>query len=362
MRSLRGLFERNTLSLLRYRDASSMADRSIQTRQSRIFQLPGVRVVGTGSYVPDNIVANEDLASLGCDAEWIVQRTGIRERRHVSPGTTTSDMATIAAERCLKQSGRKADEIDLVVLGTFTADLPMPATACQIQDRLGINAPAFDIQAACAGFIYSMITGMQFVANGTSKLALLVGADTNSRVANPEDKKTYPLFGDGAGAVLVEAGNEDQGLLAYTLGADGSGHDLLCIPMGGSANPVNPQGVSKGEQFMRMEGRPVFKWAVRLIESTVRDVTREAGLEVSDIDLLIMHQANSRIIDAAAENLGVARDKVFVNVDRYGNTSSGSIPLALDEAFREGKIQPGSRIILSGFGGGLAWGTALLSW
>ena len=291
-----------------------MADRSIQTRHSRIFRLPGIRVIGTGSYVPENVVANEDLTSLGCDAEWIVQRTGIRERRHASPGTKTSDMATIAAERCLQQSGRQADEVDLVVLGTFTADLPMPATACQIQDRLGINAPAFDVHAACAGFIYSMITGMQFVANGTSKLALLVGADTNSRVANPEDKKTYPLFGDGAGAVLVEAGNSDQGLLAYTLGADGSGHDLLCIPMGGSADPVHAPGVTQGQQFMRMDGRPVFKWAVRLIESTVRDVTREAGLDVNDIDLFIFHQANSRIIDAAAVNLGADPDKVLIDL------------------------------------------------
>ena len=174
--------------------------------------------------------------------KWIVQRTGIRERRHVSPGTTTSDMATIAAERCLKQSGRKADEIDLVVLGTFTADLPMPATACQIQDRLGINAPAFDIQAACAGFIYSMITGMQFVANGTSKLALLRWCRHEfSSCQSRKTKKRIHSSGSGAGAVLVEAGNEDQGLLAYTLGADGSGHDLLCIPMGGSSNPVNPQ-------------------------------------------------------------------------------------------------------------------------
>jgi len=339
-----------------------MADRSIQTRRSRICHLPGIRVVGTGSYVPDTIVGNEALASLGCDAEWIIQRTGIRERRHISPDMNTSDMATIAAQRCLEQSGRNAEEIDLVVLGTFTADLPMPATACQIQHRLGINAPAFDVQAACAGFMYSMITGMQFVANGTSKLALLVGADTNSRVANPDDKKTYPLFGDGAGAILVEAGSKEQGLMAYTLGADGSGYDLLCIPMGGSADPVNAQGTTEGLQFMRMDGRPVFKWAVRLIESTVRDVTREAGLQVSDIDLLIMHQANSRIIDAAAENLGMDSDKVFVNVDRYGNTSAASIPLALDEAFREGKIQPGSRVVLSGFGGGLAWGTALLVW
>jgi 3-oxoacyl-[acyl-carrier-protein] synthase-3 len=339
-----------------------MSDKSIQTRPSRLNHLPGVRIVSTGSYVPENIIRNEDLASLGYDAEWIFQRTGIRERRHAPPGIATSDMAVIAAQRCLKQSGRRAEEIDLVVLGTFTADLPMPASACQVQDRMGITAPAFDLQAACAGFIYSLITGMQFVANGTSKFALLIGADTNSRVANPQDRKTFPLFGDGAGAVLVEPGSADQGLLAYTLGSDGSGHDLLCITMGGSANPMNSEGLVQGRHFMYMDGRPVFKWAVRLIESTIRDVVAEAGFKIADIDLMILHQANSRIIDAAAENLGISQDKVLVNVDRYGNTSSGSIPLALDEANRDGRIQPGSKIVLSGFGGGLAWGTALMVW
>ncbi len=171
-----------------------MSEKLIETRRSRLCHLPGVRVISTGSYVPENIIRNEDLASLGYDADWIIQRTGIRERRHAPPEMATSDMAVIAAQRCLEKSNRSAEEVDLVVLGTFTADLPMPATACQVQDRLGITGPAFDLQAACAGFIYTLITGMQFVASGTSKLALLLGADTNSRVANPADKKTYPLF------------------------------------------------------------------------------------------------------------------------------------------------------------------------
>ncbi len=339
-----------------------MSEKLIETRRSRLCHLPGVRVISTGSYVPENIIRNEDLASLGYDADWIIQRTGIRERRHAPPEMATSDMAVIAAQRCLEKSNRSAEEVDLVVLGTFTADLPMPATACQVQDRLGITGPAFDLQAACAGFIYTLITGMQFVASGTSKLALLLGADTNSRVANPADKKTYPLFGDAAGAVLVEAGTKDQGLMAYTLGADGSGHDLLCIKMGGSAQPITDAGVSNDLHFMHMDGRPVFKWAVRLIESTVHDVLKETNLGIGDVDLMILHQANSRIIDAAAENLGISREKLVINVDRYGNTSAASIPLALDEAHQEGRIHPGSRIILCGFGGGLSWGTALLVW
>lgn len=339
-----------------------MSEKVLQTRQSILRRLPGVRVVGTGSYVPDNIVRNEDLASLGYDADWIVQRTGIQQRRHASAEMATSDMAVQAGKRCLESAGRSADEVDLVVMGTFTADLPMPAAACLVQDQLGINGAAFDVQAACAGFIYALVTGMQYVSSGCSQSALVIGADTNSRVANPADKKTYPLFGDGAGAVLVEKGNAEQGLLSYTLGSDGSGHDLLCRIMGGSRNPITADGFTEDHQFMHMVGRPVFKWAIRLIESTVKDVLAECKMTVDDIDLLVLHQANARIMDAASDNLGVPKEKVLLNVDRYGNTSAASIPLALDEAYREGRIQDGSRIMISGFGGGLAWGTGLLVW
>jgi len=339
-----------------------MSNGALQIVRAPLRRLTGVQVLATGSYVPDVVVRNEDLASLGYDADWIIQRTGIRERRHAPPEMATSDMAVIAATRCLEQAGVAADEVDLLILGTFTPDLPVPATACLVQDRLGITAPAFDVQAACAGFLYAMITGMQFVAAGTSQRALVIGADTNSRIANPADKKTYPLFGDGAGAVLLGPGDAKQGLVAYTLGSDGSGQDLLCRRMGGSRYPYTLDAMNSQQQFLQMEGRPVFKWAIRLIEDSVREVLKEAQLAIDDIDLLVLHQANIRIMDAAVENLGIPREKLEVNVDRYGNTSAASVPLALDEACRAGRIQPGSRVMLSGFGAGLAWGTALLKW
>ncbi len=334
----------------------------IQARPSPLRQLTGVRILATGSYVPDNVVLNEDLVSLGCDEEWIVQRTGILQRRHAPAEMATSDLAIAAAERCLEQANVAADEVDLLVLGTFTPDLPVPATACVVQDRLGISGPAFDVQAACAGFIYAMVTGMQFVRGGGSRLALVIGADTNSRIVDPNDKKTYPLFGDGAGAALIAAGDADQGLVAYTLGADGSGFDLLCRRMGGSREPNSQSGFDEKLHFLQMDGRPVFKWAIRLIESSIRDVLAEAGLTVDDIDILVLHQANARIMDAAADNLGIPKEKVLVNVDRYGNTSAASIPLALDEANREGRFERGTRVMICGFGAGLAWGTALLQW
>ena len=339
-----------------------MSDAALPSVRSPIRQLTGVRVVATGSYVPDIVVRNEDLASLGYDADWILQRTGIRERRHAPPEMATSDLAVEAAKQCFEQSGRSPADVDLLILGTFTPDMPVPASSCLVQDRLGISGPAFDLQAACAGFVYSLVTGMQFVASGASQLALIIGADTNSRIANPADKKTYPLFGDGAGAVLIEAGGPEQGLVSYTLGADGAGHQLLCRRMGGSRTPPTAEAMQDNLHFLEMDGRPIFKWAIRLIESTVRDVIDDAGITIADIDLLVLHQANARIMDAAADNLGIPKDKILINVDRYGNTSAASIPLALDEAYRAGRIQPGNRLMISGFGAGLAWGTALLVW
>jgi len=331
-------------------------------RQWPMRHLMGVQVLATGGFVPENTVRNEDLAELGFDADWIIQRTGIRERRHAPVDMATSDMAVEAARECLEQAGASPDEIDLIIVGTFTPDLPVPACACLVQDRLGISAPAFDVQAACAGFVYSLVTAMQFVASGTSSRALVIGADTNSRIANPSDKKTYPLFGDGAGAVLLGAGEENQGLVSYTLGADGSGHELLCRQMGGSKLPTTQQGIDDNLHFLHMDGRPVFKWAVRLLQETIREVANDAGITLDEIDLLVLHQANHRIIDAAATDLGIPPEKVLINVDRYGNTSAASIPLALAEAHREGRIQRGSRVMISGFGAGLAWGTGLLQW
>ena len=219
-----------------------------------------------------------------------------------------------------------------------------------------------DLNAACTGFMYAIVTGMQFIKTGSSRRVLVVGADLNSRILNPEDRKTFPLFGDGAGAVLLGAGNEQQGLLSFKLGSDGEGADLLCTPGCGSLEPASAEVIAAKRQFMHMEGRPVFKWAVRTIADATLDVIADASLTPEDIDLLVLHQANSRIIDAAVDSIGIDPDRVFVNLDRYGNTSAGSIPLVLDEAQQQGRIQPGSNVLLCGFGGGLTWGTAVLKW
>ena len=338
------------------------SDRVIQTANAPLRRLTGVQVVATGGYVPEIVVRNEDLAALGCDPQWIIQRTGIRERRHAPPEMATSDMAIIAAERAMRQAGVTAGDIDLVVLATFTPDWPVPATACQVQTKLGINAPAMDVQAACAGFIYALITGMQFVATGCSRLALVVGSDTNSRVVDPADKKIYPLFGDGAGAVLLSPGSAEQGMLAYTMGSEGSGADLLYTPMGGSRMRPCATGFEARQHYLKMDGRPVFKWAVRLLAQTMREVLDATKLSLADIALVVLHQANVRIIDAAVEDLGIPREKLIMQIDRYGNTSAGSIPLLLDEANRDGRLRRGDHVLVSGFGAGLAWGTAVLRW
>ncbi len=338
------------------------AEIETRTKQSRIGSLMGVQVVGMGSFAPANVIRNEDLAVLGYDADWIEQRTGILERRHALPGVATSDMAVEAARACIDDAGVDPDDIDLVLLGTYTPDRLVPASAHMVQDRLGLCAPAMDIQAACASFLYAMITGMQYVASGCSRLVLVIGADCNSRVVDPADKRTYPLFGDAAGAVLLAPGNQSQGLLSYAAGSDGSGGDLLVRPMGGTLMPYSSAPEDAGMQYLKMEGRVVFKWAIRIARETISDTLRAADMTLDDIDLVIFHQANMRIISSSVKDLGMDPNKVFNNLERYGNTSSASIPLALDEAYRAGRIQSGSQILFSGFGSGLAWGTVLMKW
>jgi 3-oxoacyl-[acyl-carrier-protein] synthase-3 len=334
---------------------------SSNVARCRLASLLGVQVLATGSYVPETVVGNESLeASLGYEPGWIFQRTGIRERRHASPHQATSDLAFESARRCIERAGVSASEIDLLVVGTFTPDLLCPSTACQVQGRLGLNAPAMDVQAACAGFMYALVTAMQFVATGASKLALAIGADTNSRILNPRDQRTYPLFGDGAGAVLLSPGSPRQGLVSYTLGSDGSGYDLIHRPGGGSRLPATGPAFEKELHYMQMDGRAVFKWAIRMVNETANEVVRHAGLTLADVDLWAFHQANQRIIDAAAGGLQIDRQKIFVNLERYGNTSAASIPLVLDEAVEQGRIRRGDQVMLSGFGAGLAWGTGLL--
>jgi 3-oxoacyl-[acyl-carrier-protein] synthase-3 len=329
----------------------------------RCRKLTGVRIVGTGSYVPETIVTNEHLHQrLGFDSDWIVKRTGILERRHVLPHQATSDLCQEAARRCIDQAGVKASDIDLLVLATFTPDMSFPSTACLVQDRLRLNCPAMEVEAACAGFMYALITGAAYVVSGASDLALIIGGDANSRVVSPNDLKTYPLFGDGAGAVLLSRGRPDQGILSYSLGADGSGGDMLSRPACGSRLPPTPELLAKGLHYMHMDGRAVFRWAVAILCDTIQDVLQASGLNAQDIHTYIPHQANIRIINAAIDVLHIPRTRVFNNLERYGNTSAGSVPLALDEAVAEGRIRTGDLIILSGFGSGLAWGTAVLRW
>lgn len=329
----------------------------------KTYSLMGLQIVGTGSFVPDNLVTNDQLKQThGFDPEWIEQRSGIHERRHLPAELATSDMATEAGARAMRAADVKPEDIDLLVLGTFTPDHFCPSTACLVQDRLGLEVPAFDVSAACSGFMYALTTAGQYIATGNAKTALVIGADTNSRFMNPLDQRVYPLFGDGAGAAIVTRGGQGQGLVRYQLGADGGGGPLLVIPGGGTRVPTSAAMIQAGDQYVRMDGRQVFKWAVRALSDTVALVLKEAGLSVHDVSLYLLHQANIRIIDAAVDQLGIPREKVFNNIQRYGNTSGGSIPIALDEAFRAGRIKPGDALLMSGFGAGLTWGTALFRW
>ncbi|MCS6863891.1 MAG: beta-ketoacyl-ACP synthase III [Gemmataceae bacterium] len=325
--------------------------------------LLGIRVVGTGKYVPDMVVDNHHLqARFGFDSEWIVKRTGILERRHAAPNQATSDLCVEAVYDLFAKTGRTAKDCDLLVLGTFTPDMSFPSTACLIQDRIGMIGPAIEVEAACAGFMYALITAAAYVKAGLSQRALVIGGDTNSRVLNPTDIKTYPLFGDGAGAVFVEPGCPDQGILAYSMGSEGWGGPLLQRQACGSRMPITPELIAAGKHYMHMDGHAVFKWAVNILCDTIRDVLDYAQLTVNDVDLFVAHQANIRIINAAIDALNIPRSKVYNNLERYGNTSAGSIPIALDEAAAEGRFREGDLLVLSGFGAGLTWGTALLRW
>jgi 3-oxoacyl-[acyl-carrier-protein] synthase-3 len=329
----------------------------------RTRSLTGVQILGTGSYLPERVVTNEDLRDqYGFDPEWIVNRTGINERRFAAPHQATSDLSVQAAQRCLRAAECDPSEVDLLVVGTMTPDMSFPSTACLVQDRLKLQCAAFDLQAACAGFSYALITACQFVAAGTARRALVIGADCNSRVINPRDLKSFPLFGDGAGAALVGPGSSEQGMVAYQIGADGSGGDQLCRPACGSRMPPSVEAIEQGLQYLTMDGRAVFKWAVRILADSTHAVLARSGHKVEDVRWFIPHQANVRIIHAASDVLGFARDSVFKNLDRYGNTSGGSIPIALDELVRSGGVRRGDLLLTSGFGAGLTWGTALWRW
>jgi 3-oxoacyl-[acyl-carrier-protein] synthase III len=327
--------------------------------------LAGIQILATGSYAPPQVVTNADLAALGCDEEWILQRTGIRERRKADDHIATSDLAREAAVRCLAAAGVHASELDLILVCTMTPDHTTPSTACLLQHQLGATCGAMDLNAACSGFMYGLVTAGQFVRSGFRRV-LVVGAEVMSRSIDPSDVRTYPLFGDGAGAVLVGPGStmegEAQGLLSFNLGSDGSGAELLMAPAGGSREPLTPQALAAGRHFMHMDGRPVFKWAVKLVEEAMLEAMERAGVTSDQVAAVVLHQANARILDAAMSDLGFSPEKVIMNLDRYGNTSAASIPLVLDEAVQQGRIKRGDLVLLCGFGAGLTWGVGLFRW
>lgn len=329
----------------------------------RTQKLMGVQIVGTGSYLPETIVSNEELEQkYGFEKGWIEPRTGILNRRHAAPGEATSQMCSEAARRAIHSAGINKNDIDLVVVGTFTPDYHCPSTACLVQDELKLDAPAVDLQAACSGFVYALVTAAQYVATGNSDMALVIGGDTNTRIVDQRDQRTGPLFGDGAGAVLLTRGSMEQGLLCYQMGADGSGGPLLQIPSGGTASPSRPEDVSSGDLCLQMDGRTVFKWAVQALTQTISLLLDKTDLSPSDVDCYLIHQANIRIIDKAMQQLGITPDLVFNNLQHYGNTSAGSIPIALDEALKAERFGRGDTLLMSGFGAGLTWGTALFRW
>lgn len=329
----------------------------------RTNSLLGVQILSTGSYVPDCVVTNEDMqARCGVDPNWIVQRTGIHQRRYCRPEQATSDLCVEAGRRAIRNGRIDPSEIDLLVVGTFTPDYSCPSTACLVQDKLGLDCGAFDVQAACAGFMYALVTAAQFVATGNAQTALVIGGDCNSRIVNPQDQRVAPLFGDGAGAVLLTAGDPHQGLLCYQIGADGGGGRLLDRPSGGSKRPTTKQDLDDGLQFLHMDGRNVFKWAVQTVADTIELMLDRTGIEADDVSLFLLHQANVRIMDNVAEQLAIPAEKLFKNLQHYGNTSAGSIPIALDEAVQQGRVHRGDTLLMTGFGGGLTWGTSLFRW
>ncbi len=313
------------------------------------------RLIGTGSCLPGAPVSNDDLAARGIDTndEWIVSRTGIRSRHVAEPGTTSSELGLVAAQRALEMAGISAGELDLIIVATSTPDFVFPSTACLIQGKLGNKgAAAFDVQAVCSGFTYALGIAEKFIRSGSHKKALVIGAEVFSRILDWNDRGTCVLFGDGAGAVVLEA-SEKPGVLSTAMHADGSQSDILNVP------GQICRGEITGDPFLRMDGQAVFKFAVRVLAEIAEEVCQNAGIQTSDVDWLIPHQANIRIIDATAKKLGVSRDRVIVTVDRHGNTSAASVPLALDEAVRDGRIQRGQKVLLEGVGGGFTWGAAL---
>lgn len=320
-------------------------------------------ILGVGSYLPEKIVDNFYFESImDTSDEWITSRTGIKERRVASDDEATSDLAVKASQKALECANLHPEDIDLIILATLTPDMLLPSTACIVQDRIGaINAAAFDVSAACTGFVYALTIAKQFVENDTYNNVLVIGSETSSRVLNYNDRTTSVLFGDGAGAAVIGR-VEVGGILSTYMGADGKGRDYLKIPAGGSRIKASHDSVENDMHTIHMAGSDVFKFAVRKMAETSQIAIEKANLDAKDIDLYVPHQANVRIIEASAKRLGINMNSVFVNLNKYGNMSAASIPVALDEVYREGKIKKGEKIVVVGFGGGLTWGSSVIEW
>lgn len=321
-------------------------------------------IVGIGVCLPERVLTNDELEKLVDTSDaWIQERTGIRERRIAEPEQAASDLGVVAARRALEHSGLTPQEIDLIIVATATPDMQFPATACLIAERLGLTTtPAFDVAAGCTGFIYALTIGSQFIVNGFYQTVLVIGAEVLSKVTNWTDRETCILLADGAGAVVLRPVPANQGILAMKLGADGAGGKDLLLPAGGSRLPLTPEGLAKNLHKLHMNGQEVFKFAMKKLPEVTDQVLELAGLKVEDVALIVPHQANLRIIDAAARRMGLPIDKFMVNLDRYGNTSSASIPIALQEALTTQRIRAGDLLVLTGFGAGLTWGAVAMRW
>lgn len=322
------------------------------------------KIIGTGSAIPEIKVTNHDLEKMvDTNDEWIQSRTGISSRYFAAPETNTSDLSAIAARKALEAAGLKAEDIDLIIVATITPDMGLPSTACMVQDLIGATkASAFDLTAACSGFVYGMAVADQFISSGFYNHVLVIGAETLSRILDMSDRNTCVLFGDGAGAVVMTASDSEQGLLSFQLGADGTGGKYLYLPAGGAKVPASHDSVDQRLHYIKMEGSDVFKFAVRAMESSSVTAIEKAGLSISDVNYMVPHQANIRIIQAAAKKLNLPMDKVQVNLNEYGNMSAASIPVALDEAVRENKIKRDDNVVMVGFGGGLTWASCVMKW
>lgn len=324
----------------------------------------GVTITGTGMYVPERVLTNDDLARMvETSDEWIVERTGIRERRIAAPDQASSDMALIASREALAMAGVEPGDVDHIVLTTTTPDRILPSCACTVQQKLGANrAAAYDVFAACTGFVFGMGLARSLVGSGTADTVLVVGVETLSRITDYTDRNTCVLFGDGAGAAVFQGCDSGVGVHAVDMHSDGELGEVLEVPAGISRNPASDATVAAHEHFIRMQGKKLFPFAVRSMSDSTKRCAELAGWDPSEIDLLIPHQANLRIIEAVRERLGLPEEKVYVNIERYGNTSSASIPIALDECVRSGRLKPGDKLGVAAFGGGVTWGASTMTW